>query len=340
MYYTNLLIRYNKKSQRASRLKLIGKNKDIVVREISLNNKAVENISEMMIDGVYEEDMIILNVRLRDEQTIPQMKFEDLGEELKIGELGIGTLTIVPNYDRDSSNYTSVEDLDGFHRLMGSVRATRKYLEEHGKWLEGGLIVKIVVRDLEGAKRIVNQTFKRSDTDKSWLASFSNDDCNKFTNEVVNKTAILKDTTFDTIEECHAYGGLTYKTIISDYIRKYSDLAVNSVATRKFMSDKLSKFLNILLDYLMYFEKKSVEELKSTTLLLEPNIFVGYLASGVTLNNAEMLSEDKILELANKIIFLKDSQELKNLKLNNKTASLKNIVSFFTKLANEVIINA
>jgi len=327
LYYTNMLIRYNKKSQRASKLKLIGSNKDIVVREMDINMSSVEEIAMDMINGMYEEDCITLNIRLINEQTVPQFKFTPRFEN-------IGDIKIVPNYDRKSKNYTSVDCIDGMHRIMASVIATRKYKEKTGEWLKGGLLVKLTLRDLKGARRIVGQTFKRSDTDINWLESLNDDDNYKFINELLEKIDILKNTP-DTYEEYRAYKTYTYKSILVSYIKNFSGLTnLNSISARKFLTDKIARFISIIVETYKY-KYKDLNSIKNNTNLLNSTMFIGYLTIALELNAKNKLDDDIIFKVAESLEELDSKGELDKIVPNKKSVSVKNISDYFINLVKE-----
>ena len=206
MYESNIII-YNKETQRSPKIRVLGKN--YVVKQISLNKNAVKEIANEMLNETYESDLIIFNV-LQLPNNVPNISYDN------------GTLYIKPNLNVEDEDFTCVNVIDGMHRLSALVNAVAK-LKKDKKEIPAsmGLIVKIIVRDIEGAKRVVTQSFKRSSTDKDFLKSLEVNDYTKLTDAFIKELPeCIREKIYPTYNECIYNGGITYKTLITDCMRK------------------------------------------------------------------------------------------------------------------------
>lgn len=230
-YINNGLIIYNKKSQRAGKLRKIGKTGGYI-RDISLNMDSIKDMSNLMSKGKFEENEIILGVTIGESEEDPDIRFIPKVDNY-------GTLIIKPNYD---TNSTVVSALDGYHRIQASMDA---YLNS-GKKLNYGFDVRIVVRTLEEAKEIVYQTFKRSDTEWEHLETY-NQDSNymQFVNNIEKYSRVLNGNLADTYEDCMIEDKMTYKTLLINTI-KFLNINVNSISIRKTLSKNMAEKIDEL----------------------------------------------------------------------------------------------
>jgi hypothetical protein len=327
--FNNSLLVYNKETQRESTYKKLGTT-GRTLREITLNEKAVEEIKEAMINGTYEQDMVIYNVLM----TKPDITLQ-INETQKLEN--IYDLEIVPNYDRKSKHYTIVNIVDGYHRTMACVRAYSECLKK-GRKLEGGLFVKITIRDIQGAKNIINQTFKRSDAGRQWLSQMASTDYNEFIELLVKTSNVLsKGKVSRTFEEYEATRSLTYSYILSQSIEKYSNLKIENKIQRKVMADKFASIVDGLFDCFMI-KYNDLDTIKKETYLMDANIFVGYMAIATELRLVEDY-EGVLIKISEKITNISD-EHISMLKLKGKETSIKRIYDYFQKIAKEVIENA
>lgn len=326
-YFNNGLLRYNKKSQRKSNVKDVGTlgNK---IREISINEKHVKEIGELMLNNEFEENQIILNVLLK-EKNNPNYSFipRDGADDI------IGTLIITPNTtDVDSAEYTQIDILDGFHRIMGVMSAVGAYLAETGKYLEGGLDLRVVFRTLEDARKIVRQTFKRSDTDADYLEGMDKNNYTDIIDIISKKSKVLKDKVGLDYDDCIVEGALTYRTILAKALKEYSNLDVNSVRIREIGTKQIAKTIDDIILYIkeIYFDN-SMEKMKSESNLLDINIFIGYLAVAVEIYKKKL---DNVFEVAEQI-YLMSKDNMKQLNLNGKKCNIQLIYDTFDSIVVE-----
>jgi len=325
--FNNSLLVYNKEAQRQSTYRQAGTTGK-KLREITLNNTAVEEIKKEMIAGTYEQDMIIYNVLLTRQDIIPQVtptkKFDNIYD-----------LEIIPNYDRKSKNYTIVNIADGYHRTVACVRAYSECLKRGNK-LEGGLPIKITMRNLQGAKKIIDQTFKRTDADSKWLDTLSDSDYNDFVDLLIKTSKVLnKGKVSRTFEECDATNSLTYSYILSKAIERYAtNIQVNAKLNRKMVADKMANIIDELFDYFII-KFNDMETIKNETHLASVNIFIGYLAVANEIRLVEDY-ENLLIKIADKIIAM-PKEDIEFLKLTWKDLSVKKIYDYFKNMAREVI---
>lgn len=329
-YMNNVLLYYNTKSQREPNLKKIG-TKGEYIREMDLNNKHVDEIATLMFNHEYEENQIILNIRLTD-GAVPDMQFigRDSNDDV------IGTLKITPHTeDENAENYTIVDILDGMHRIKGSLKGTAMQLSENGEYLKGGLDVRVVVRTLEDARKIVRQTFKRSDTGAEYLKSMDTNNYTITVDNIIKNSTVLKKNVADSYVDYIAENAITYKTILTTALEKYSELDVESITVRQLGAKKIAKTIDIIVLSLqeMYFNNSS-EEMKNNSVFMNAHMFIGYLLVGCILYKEKADNID-IFTIIEKIYNIPDSS-IKNMELNNKHCNMKEIYNVFSAIVDEV----
>lgn len=317
------LIRYNKETQRQPTLRKLG-TKGGYVRDITLNMKSVKEIANLMYDGKFDENEIIFNIRLSNDKSNPKYKFHNLYEQI------FGYLLITPNtfVQEDSEDFTIVEILDGYHRIKGAEMAVAK-ARKNGIELEGGFDVRIVVKDIEEAKRIVIQTFKRSDTGEEFLESLEINDYSKFIDSVIEYSSILKNNVSNDYMQCMEKKSLTYKTILVKTLQKCTDIDVNSVAVKKIGAKKVAEILDNIILYLSeVYYNNDLQLMKETSSLLDINIFVGYLGVACELYKSK---KDDFDIIANKIF---DNIDLinNNMHLKDKKCNVEAIYNEFINM--------
>ncbi|NRU52434.1 hypothetical protein [Clostridium beijerinckii] len=324
--FNNSLLVYNKESQRESTYKKLGTTGKIL-REITLNEQSVEEIKNAMIEGTYEQDMVIYNILLTSQDIIPQVQITEKFDN-------VCDVEIVPNYARKSKNYTIVNIVDGYHRTVASVRAYSECLKK-GRKLEGGLPIKITIRDLKGAKHIIAQTFKRTDDGRQWLGTMANTDYNEFIELLTKSSNVLKKGKIArTYDEYEATNSLTYSFILSEAVKKYAtNIPVNSKLQRKMIAEKMANIIDELVEF-ETIKFGSFNNLKNTH-ILSPNIFIGYIAIANELRLIEGY-EDYLIKIGEKIANI-SNKDLEDLKLGRKDLSVKRIYDYFKNMTREVI---
>lgn len=272
-YLRNGLLIYNPDSQREPELKNVGTIGGYVT-DISLNTNSVVEIGELMFNKDFEENQIILNIRLTEENTDPDYEFIPKLDDV------IGDLIITPHtQDVNAKNFTIVEILDGFHRIKGAIYAVEKQLAEDGTWLTGGLDVRIVMKDITEAQRVVRQVFKRSDTNEEHLKSYDIDNSTIVIDALVASSKILDKHVASTYINYMVEQALTYKTILTTAVKEYSELDINSVTVQRLGAKQLASCIdNIILYIKETYYNNDIEYMKKNSQLLDVNMFVGYIA--------------------------------------------------------------
>jgi len=325
--FNNELYIYNYETQREPEYKTIGTRKKPIMT-YSLNPKAVDEIARDIISGEYEEDMLIYNVLLKNQKITPQVSIKETKQE------GIVDIEVVPNYQRNSKNYTIVNPLDGWHRTQAGIRAYGIALKQ-GIELKRGFPLKLVMRDLKGAKHIVDQIFKRNDTSRQWTHNLASTDYNEFIELLINSSKILQGKVVTTYDEYMAIPSITYSYILSVATERFTTIPVNSKLQRKMVAEGIANIIDMIFDYLLM-KYKDMKNLIEQTHLVEPNVFVGYLAIAEQVREHEDKYEDYVIKIGEKLCLLTEEQ-LKPLKLTYKNFNSQDVYKFFEKIAKEVI---
>ena len=287
MYESNIIV-YNKETQRSPKIRVLGKN--YVVKQISLNKNAVKEIANEMLNETYESDLIIFNV-LQLPNNVPNISYDN------------GTLYIKPNLNVEDEDFTCINVIDGMHRLTALVNAVAK-LKKDKKEIPSsmGLIVKIIVRTIEEAKKVVTQSFKRSGTDKDFLKSLEVDDYTKLTDAFIKELPeYIREKIYPTYNEYIYNNGITYKTLITDCMRKILTQEKNFLFNLKVVTS-MGTIGEKILSYILeeYYEKNfSIFQNKSN--IMRKNSFV-YLLVFFHEIYKRKIPEDKFLVIADRIV--------------------------------------
>lgn len=287
MYESNIIV-YNKETQRSPKIRVLGKN--YVVKQISLNKNAVKEIANEMLNETYESDLIIFNV-LQLPTNVPNISYDN------------GTLYIKPNLNVEDEDFTCVNVIDGMHRLSALVNAVAK-LKKDKKEIPSsmGLIVKIIVRDIEGAKRVVTQSFKRSGTDKDFLKSLEVNDYTKLTDAFIKELPeYLREKIYPTYNEYIYNNGITYKTLITDCMRKILAQEKNFLFNLKVVTNMGAIGEKILSYILEEYYEKNISLCQNKSNIMRKNSFV-YLLVFFHEIYKRKIPEEKFLVIADKIV--------------------------------------
>lgn len=320
-YMKNLLWLYYPSTQRSSKYREVN---NTMIREINVNKKAVNEISNLILDGKFESTEIILNCMILKGKT-PQIKFDKMYKE-------IGDIIIKPNYDLDNDNYTICTILDGYHRIIGICKAVEIHNEKTGEWLEGKISCKLVLADIVRAKRIVELVFKRTDDDKNWLKSLEQSDFTEFVDMVVSNSSVLKNNVADIYEQCNYNNKVTYKVILTDTVKKLNIDVANKSATL-FAANDMAKFIDYMIDIIEQTKKNDVE---FDRYYLLPNMFIGYLTMAYMLKDKD-LNASNYLSIINSLREKINTNTVKNLKIDTKKCSVNKIIAYFENIVGEVI---
>ena len=287
MYESNIII-YNKETQRSPKIRVLGKN--YVVKQISLNKNAVKEIANEMLNETYESDLIIFNV-LQLPNNVPNISYDN------------GTLYIKPNLNVEDEDFTCINVIDGMHRLTALVNAVAK-LKKDKKEIPSsmGLIVKIIVRTIEEAKKVVTQSFKRSGTDKDFLKSLEVDDYTKLADAFIKELPeYIREKIYPTYNEYIYNNGITYKTLITDCMRKILTQEKNFLFNLKVVTSMGAIGEKILSYILEEYYEKNISLCQNKSNIMRKNSFV-YLLVFFHEIYKRKIPEDKFLVIADRIV--------------------------------------
>ncbi|WP_291626196.1 hypothetical protein [Clostridium sp.] len=321
MYESNIII-YNKETQRSPKIRVLGKN--YIVKQISLNKNAVKEIANEMLNETYESDLIIFNV-LQLPNNVPNISYDN------------GTLYIKPNLNVEDEDFTCINVIDGMHRLSALVSAVAK-LKKDKKEIPSsmGLIVKIIVRDIEGAKRVVTQSFKRSATDKDFLKSLEVNDYTKLADAFINNMPIVKEKIYPTYNEYIYNNGITYKTLITDCMRKILTQEKNFLFNLKVVTNMGSIGEKILSYILEEYYEKNISLCQNKSNIMRKNSFV-YLLVFFHEIYKRKVPEEKFLAIANRIV--SSSKTWDRDMLSRKKFNMNELIEEAKQILEEEILN-
>ena len=321
-YMKNILWVYYPATQRSSKYREV--NEKTIIREVNVNKKSVNEISNLILEGKFEATEIILNCMMVKGKT-PKFIFEKKYKE-------IGDITIKPDYDIDSENYTIVTILDGYHRILGICKAVEQYYEETGEWLQGSISCKLVLADINRAKRIVELVFRRTDDDKNWIKSLEQNDYTEFVDLLIQNSNVLRDNVADIYEQCKYSKKITYKTVLTDTIKKLKVNVANK-STSLFLANDMAKVIDRLFDLIKSSNNKAYFFDKKYNV---SNMFIGYLTVAYKFRKEE-LTVDKYLNIIDVMRKNINENTIKTLKLETKSCSVNKTIEYFDKIMNEVI---
>lgn len=321
-YMQNVLLIYYPSTQRSAKYK---RRSDVYVREININQSAVNEICNLILEDRFEATEIILNC-MAFKGKVPKFTFEKKYKN-------IGDITIKPNYDINSKHYTVCTILDGYHRILGICAAVQKHLDATGEWLEGYISCKLVLADLNRAKHIVTSVFKRTDDDKNWLKALERNDYSIFADMLTNNSRILRNNVAEVYEQCIKEKKLTYKLLIMD-LAKVLGLNVNNNTEMLFVTEEV----NERFDLMFTITKENLEELDNVLIdvLLTPNFYAIYMIIAYRLKDTP-ISASKYHNMLVKLDRVIDEEKIRELGVYNKKVKLAELVKYCDELLNEVI---
>lgn len=298
---------------------------------IDSNKEGIKDLKNRFIKKDIFPTAVSFGILKKDGKTL-KFRFEPDVQEGKIG-----TLSIKPNFNTDSDEYTPFIIVDGYHRTTGLADAWDECIVSGDK-LENGLVAIISIMTEEEAIQYVLDAFKRNDVaDKEALNVMKPTTSSKFINNVIESSTILKGSVVDSYKKLKTTDKLTYKRLLIDTV-EYTNFKIDDEISAEFDAERTGEVIDLLINHLQknYFDN-NVKALQNTY-LLQPNMFVGYLAIASKLvNNAKY---KKIIgKVAEEMFLLTEDKEItKKLKLNNSKCDIKEIYNYFDNIV-EVIVN-
>lgn len=318
----NNLLSYEFDTQREAKYRAIG-TEGTYVKEININQASIDAIANLIYDNKFTANMITLNVPLLGEENEERIVYDEKTR----------TLEITPDFNIEGGHVTYCNVIDGYHRVCSCVEAVER-ANKMGKKLRNGFVISINTMTPADAR----EHFKRENTynpvSKSFLETFSNSDEAKFVEAMIefnDKENIFNENVVKTYEECKVSNKLTYNKVLEDGL-KQTDINANNSKTLLFTMPKIIEFITLLIEELKNkYKYDSIEKLKKNTMLLDINIFVGYIkVASLCKNDAERYEYIRIL--SEKLVNEVAEKDLKELGLNNKIYSAKKIADYFAKL--------
>lgn len=297
-YMSNNLILYTLDIQRSPTFKKMGNS---YIKTASIDSKAIKNIEETVLRGELETTQIVFTL-LIDDNHLPRFSFEPKFES--IGDIIID--------EPISLN-------DGMHRCLGICSAIAKHLAEVGEYIEGNISVRLIIADQVRARRVMQQSFLRSNTNTDFLKAITENDVTLFLDKVISHSKMLKGNVANTYEEAKVMNKKTYKTIMIDLLNK-TNINFNNKSEVLIKSKKMAEYIDTLND-LMAKSKLSV------------NLYAMFIWFAYKISEMEEGIEI-YYNIANKIENITEN-EIKEFKLHNKTIKLNLLIKYFEELFEE-----
>lgn len=291
----------------------------------NINEKAVQEMTELMCENQFEPNMITYTI-LMVEGKKPNVFYNK--ETMR--------LRIEPNYSYHDVDYTSVNLIDGQHRVSAGARASF-WAEKHNQELTGSFHCVFYIMTKEEAREYIKTQAKQNSISEEFIETLGTNDYTEFINKMNSykneKKNIFKNNIASTHGEMEAYHKLTYNMALTESL-KQTKIDVSNNIDKKFASEKFTEIITTLIDYMTKeFYDDDIEKMKDENIFLTPNIFIGYIAL------AEQLWKDKdyidrLLDIASALQDEKIKEKLKEFKLTSKNIDgiKRNVFNYFREL--------
>lgn len=295
-YMSNNLFIYTLDIQRDATFKKMGKG---YIKTATIDSKAVKNIEETALRGELETTQIVLTL-LIDEGSVPKISFES--KYNNIGDVVIDE---------------PISINDGYHRCMGICSAVAKHLAETNMYLDGILSVRLMIADQPRARKVMQQSFLRSNTNADFLKAVTESDVNTFLDKVIANSKAFKGNIANTYEEAKAMKKKTYKAIMLDILNK-TDINFNNKSEVLIKSKKMAEYIDTL------------DDLADKDYGVNLTAMYIWFAYRITLTKEDIELYNKILETVDTI-----NEQAKELKINNKNVSVNSLIKYFDDIFKE-----
>lgn len=248
LFESNIIV-YNYETQRNPKYK---QNKDgDLIKLPNVKTKAVEEISESMLNKTYLPNTITLNVFKNDNEII-------------VFDKKSRTLTI---------DNATINIIDGYHRMMGSISAIGKNPN-----LDATMEVRITNWDVHKARMFIKQENIRNKISTNYLDSVIN--VTKWGNKVVTKLnegqGDLQGKIADDVILINKNKAFTMNNIMSDTIDTLWELKTNMDVSK--LSNYLIEFFNYVIGLNVVDFVDDLNLSKKNSVITYPLMFVGYLS--------------------------------------------------------------
>lgn len=326
LYRKSRLIAYNKSLQRKPKIITLPNGVQVVKKSVNL--EAIKTLKARFKNKDLKTTAISLCI-LRIENKKPLYNFTEYE-----GHNNIGTLSLKPIFDIKSDNYAPLIIPDGYHRYSSACDSYDE-CKKNDIDLEGSLGVFIYFMTVEEVKQYITDVFQRSDTDEEWIQTLNQTDANRTAKELIDKITILNNgkEVAPTYSDMKTLNFMTCNQIIVEGIER-TTLSTGDELEVAEGTDKMADIINMLIERMTKINRTgNIKE----TILLSPNIFVGYIILADRLRQDSQYKQ-KIVKIADILTDLNTQEELRKLNLNHKYCNYKNISDYFINIL-EVIDN-
>ncbi|MGL4573099.1 MAG: hypothetical protein ACRCVJ_18815 [Clostridium sp.] len=311
----NRNLRYNFETQRESKKK----NKNgLIVKEITLNKKSVDDIAKSFEEGTYfPPDAITLNIiRMRGKR--PSIEYNESER----------TLTIIPNYDFNDTNFTAIDVVDGWHRISGAYKMFREGKENNNSIQSLPVVISSMTADQ--AREFIVRKSKGNQMSADYINSIETGgivDFVKRLNAIPNQ--ILFNNIADTFEDMQIENKVTDLETIKNVLKILQDdnkIDFDDVSEVFDVSEEIADIVNTLYKRLIKEDEEHINIYNSK------NIWIGYIGIAEQLRKYDEYERiSKIKEVVQRIKNM-TYDEIFKLKLNvNKNYSPKSIYNCYTE---------
>lgn len=306
-YLTNSKLYYNLDTQREPKLKKIGSE---YINVPNIDTNAVDSIKEAILNNQFEDTQIVLNCRLSNSGV--KLKFD---ETYKSNDIVLGNVIIDQKLDV----------VDGMHRILAIANAQSEYYSKFKKYKEDTISVRLVIRDVQSARNIVLQSFKRSDTGRDYLNAIEENDYTKFVNLLEKKCLYLENNIGKTYEESVAFKKLSYMELVVKMLKRLEIQVNDRREVSEYVKIFSERLTEIYIEIDRFIEKNSNSNVK---ILKNVNMFAVYMQLAFNLKDEDLVDFRVYDDLINKIDNLSD-ENIKSLKVQTKACNIDKLIEYF-----------
>ena len=189
--------------------------------------------------------------------------------------------------------------------------------------------------DIDGAKRVVTQSFKRSSTDKDFLKSLEVNDYTKLTDAFIKELPeCIREKIMSTYEEQMYMHGITNKILITDTLKEILPKEKNYLYNLNDIN-KTADLLNKILSYILeeFYEKNFNVFVEESNLMRKNSIvYLIFIAYNLIKLN---IKEEKFLMFAEKILLSSATWDRET--LSKKKTNIKNLIEEAKEIMEEIL---
>lgn len=318
-YFDNGLLTYNPKTQRQPLKRRVG---DKIIEVININPKKILEIKESMIQGTFNQNAIIFNVR---RQTgMEKLKYNLKDRTLTIEVDGVSTL---------------VDLIDGMHRCGGMLKTVEEKPD-----IDRLTSIFVYHVDEEKARQIIKQESKATPIDEEWLdvldVTNPNMEVVKSINSKQRMNEMFNRIGLDNAELRRENKLVTFETLAKT-IEHIFDLKDKPFIEAQGVETFLIDLFNIIVGIKHKEFNESLSQTRETSYIADNNTFIGYVSLGEELRKkyGEDNWKNKLVDILNKLDFDKPSDQWKRVGLENNLnlSTIKKITEYFINVVRSEI---